>query len=346
MAAAQIRVTWCWVAVPLLWVAFRPSGWKAWFGVGAAAGILVAALYGEAIWLYAPFPNFMHDVLVRAASSPTSAAVLVVRHTLKSVGHYLAPTRDNLVQVGLRYQTLLIGGAALYHVLARRQRQRKMHSVDNAAPTSTQAAMPTNDASTADLAFGFVFLNLLCIVGFVTAFYDVFDWRDYRVVAPHLLLSLLVLAGVGARQWFAGYAAVAVLVGLLVPAQFARFHERRVTIDRDEIAAFSREIGDIVTRQDGVTGWDNTVLMDIDRLGSPLVMGLPPGIGAAPIYEHDVGNFPARSKYVLLTPQDAVRFSAPSSLHKIATTRLGDLYVQEAARSATTARSDPSHRVR
>jgi hypothetical protein len=185
------------------------------------------------------------------------------------------------------------------------------------------------DLSSNDLAFGFVFLNLLCIVGFVTAFYDVFDWRDYRVVAPHLLLSLLVLVGVGARQWLGGYAVVAVLVGLLVPAQFARFHGQRVTIDREEIAAFSQEFGAVVALEKDVPGWDNTVLLDIDRLGSPLVIGLPPGIGASPIYEREVGIFPARSKYVLLTPDEAVRFSAPPSLRKIATTRLGDLYVQD-----------------
>ena len=298
------------------------------------------ALYGEAILLYAPFPNFMHDVLKRAAESPSSAVVLVVLHTLKGAGHYLAPTRDNLVQVGLRYQTLLIAGAAAYHVRARIRREGQATVQAPANEQSFQRNSSTwrmprlvavQQISAVDLAFGFVLLNLLCIVGFVTAFYDVFDWRDYRVIAPHLLLSVLVLVGVGARQWLGGYATIALLVGLMIPTQFARFHRERVAVDPTEIAAFASEIEDFVVVKPGAPGWENTILLDIDRLGSPLIAGLPPGIGAAPIYERDEGIFPARSRYVLFTPEEAVRFGAPASLRKLATTALGDLYVQDAA---------------
>jgi len=344
VAAAQIRVTWCWVAVPLLWVAFQPRSWKGKLALGAGAAALVGALYGEAILVYAPFPNFMHDVLHSAAESPWSAMAMIFLHALKSVGHYLAPTRDNLVQVALRYQTLLIAGAAGYHVWARVRRERQLGVP---ATSSDQVAIPNTSnskwelprmiagrqISAVDLAFGFVLLNLLCILGFVNAFYDVFDWRDYRVIAPHLLLSVLVLVGVGARQWLGGYAAIAVLVGLMVPTQFVRFHRERVAVDRTEIAAFANEIEDFVVVEPGASGWDNTILLHIDRLGSPLIAGLPPGIGAAPIYEREEGIFPARSKYVLLTPEEAVQFGAPDSLRKVATTALGDLYVQDAAPS-------------
>ena len=59
-------------------------------------------------------------------------------------------------------------------------------------------------------------LNLGLIVLLVVMLYDVGGWRDYRIVAPHLLLSLLLLAACGRTR----VVAVAVLAGLLVTPSF------------------------------------------------------------------------------------------------------------------------------
>jgi len=134
---------------------------------------------------------------------------MVTVHALKGIVRYLGPTKDTFVQIGMRYQTLMIVGAAIYLL---RHPLRGTSDRESANQATTTAA------------FGFVLLNLAVVLGFVIVLYDVFDWRDYRVVAPHLLLALLVLVGCDVRGWMGGYATVGVLLAALVIRQ--RFRSR------------------------------------------------------------------------------------------------------------------------
>ena len=322
VAAAQIRVTWGWILLPLAWVVLQPRTWLSWIGLLLGSGVLIGGLYGEAIWLYAPFPNFMGDVLETLKHDPLGAVTMILKHASKGTGHYLTPTRDNWLEVGLRYQVMLITGAACYHVWRGRRKA-------NEPP-----AIADEPARQSLLAFGFVALNMLSILAFVIAFYDIFDWRDYRVVAPHLFVSLLVLVGIGAKEWLGGYAALAVLLGVAVVPQFREFHQERVAYDQAQIAEFAQEIGQLIPFDPQANPWDNTVVLHIDHINTPLVASFPPGIGIAPVLDWKVQAMPPRSRYVLLQPKDLPHVTIPPHLKKIAATRLGDLYKRSDASDA------------
>ncbi|MBL9125177.1 MAG: hypothetical protein JNG90_16185 [Planctomycetaceae bacterium] len=320
VAAAQIRVTWGWLLLPLGWVVWQPGNWRHWLALLVGAAIPIGLLYGEAIWLYAPFPNFMGDVLDTLKHDPPAAVAMVARRALKGVGHYLSPTRDTWVQLGLRYQVVLITAAGCYHLLSRQQPRLDAGLDDGESPEALA------DAATARRAFGFVALNMLSILAFVISFYDIFDWRDYRVVAPHLFVSVLVLAGIGARNWLPGYAVLAVLTAGFALPQFAEFHRPRVDFDQAKIAEFADEMNQLVPFDPQASPWDNTIVIHMDHVNTPLVAGIPPGVGLAPVLAWRDQALPPRSRWLILKPQDLAQIALPPVLEKVAETRLGDLY--------------------
>lgn len=331
-AAAQLRVTWAWVAVPLMWVAMRPENKRQWALLAAGGLSFVGGLYVEAILLISPYDNFMKSVLAGATESPLTTCWQIFVHSLKNIVRYIAPNRDTILQVGFRYQTLMIAGAAIYYL-----RQRHLQRGRGNA-----AADEPRDLASA--AFGFTLLNLVCIGGFVIAMYDVLDWRDYRVVAPHLLLALLVLVGCGARQWLKGYAAVALILGALAVVQFARFHRPRVEFETSQVASFAQQVAKVVTFAPGATAWDNTLLMDVQSLNSQKLMALPRGIGISTVTFWEKQAWPPRSKYVLLSREKAGRLGIPETMHKVAETELGDIYVQRPTRIKRGSASDVESR--
>jgi hypothetical protein len=339
VAAAQIRVTWCWVILPLFWVGCQPQRWSGRIAIFGAALAIIAALYAEAVWLYSPHPNFMSEFLSRATESPLAGLTQLMGHTAKNLVRYVVPDHGSWLERGLRVQVLLILGAAIYHVVRLGRQRRGTFEPSNLFPAAKRESGQTMQSSggpgersangeDCSAAFTFVLLNLLGIVGFVIAFYDVMDWRDYRVVAPHLLLSLLVLLGVQAAQWLTGYVLLALLLGLLAPGKFAEFHRGRVAYDAAQIAAFSEQMGNLVRVDEQASAWDKTLLVHIDRLNSPLLLGLPRGIGVSIVYRWQDQAYPPRSKYVLLTNAEINRLGVPSSLARVAATPLGDLYVR------------------
>jgi hypothetical protein len=331
--AAQLRVTWAWVAVPLLWVAMRPDNKRQW-GLLAAGGLaFVGALYVEAIMLVSPYPNFMKNVLAGAFESPLTTCWLVVVHTLKNIVRYVAPNHDTVVQIAFRWQTMLIVGAAIYYF-----RRRHLRPIRPEAAT-TSDEQP--DVTTA--AFGFTLLNLGCIGAFVIALYDVHDWRDFRVIAPHMLLALLVLIACGSLDWLRRYAIVGLIAGVFAVVQFGNFHQPRVEFEPSQVAQFAEQTGKVMKFEPGASAWHNTMLIDMHLMDSQQLMAMPPGIGLSTVNFWEQQAWPPRSKYVLLTHAQASRLGIPDTMHKVAETKLGDIYVQRDDRTARSASDAVSH---
>jgi hypothetical protein len=321
-AAAQLRVTWAWVAVPLLWVAMRPETKRQWALLATCGLIFVAALYVEAVMLVSPYPNFMKNILAGAFKSPLATCWLVFVHTLKNIVRYIAPNHDTVVQIAFRWQTMWIVGAGIYCL-----RQRPLRA---AGPVAATASGEQPDA--ASTAFGFTLVNLGCIGGFVIALYDVHDWRDFRVIAPHMLLSLLVLIACGSLDWLRRYAIIGLIAGVFAVVQFDKFHQPRVEFEPSKIAPFAEQASKVMPFEPGAPAWDNTMLIDMHLINSQELLGMPPGIGISTVEFWELQAWPPRSKYVLLTDAQAARLGIPDTMHKVAETGLGNIYVQSSRR--------------
>ena len=111
-------------------------------------------------------------------------------------------------------------------------------------------------------------LNLSLIVLPVLMLWRVGDSMDYRVVAPHLLLSLL-LAACGRTR----VVAVMVLAGLLLTpsflAAYKRLATRQFTDERARIDAFAEATAGTFVYQAQDDPWCNTILLSLRTAFQP-----------------------------------------------------------------------------
>jgi hypothetical protein len=163
--------------------------------------------------------------------------------------------------------------------------------------------------------------------------YDFFEWHDYRNLAPHLLLSLLVLLAYRRHIWVG----VFVIVNLfLLPAFFQtyrEFWEPSFTFDRQRIETFKETAQDIIVYDpEASSAWCNTVLVRMTDWGElkavfpPELMALHPGIGISFFFEFYNLSLPLKSKYLLL--DEATRNTFPTARTELlGTTSIGKIYL-------------------
>jgi hypothetical protein len=173
----------------------------------------------------------------------------------------------------------------------------------------------------------FAAMNLALVVGVILFAYDVQYFRDYRVVAPHLLLSALVLASGPAYRWALTLAAVNLL---FLSAFLKEFDIHRPRVHKGRIAAAAVDLQPYLSYDPAAESpWQNTLLVPDVRLANRV--RVPPGIGVSwgvpfagggkaplppdsPYYVEVLRSAdewmsrPTRSLYLLATPDQARRW--------------------------------------
>jgi hypothetical protein len=168
----------------------------------------------------------------------------------------------------------------------------------------------------------FAGVNLALVLFVVVTLYDVQDWRDYRVVAPHMLLSLLILASGPARRWAIRIALVNLLFLPAFVSQFERHHRIRVDHERTKRVVIDLR-DDLKYNPAAKSPWENTVLVpEVDpsnRVRVPAGIGVcwsvpfsgggklclrptSPYFVAIQRVGDDWLELPPRSKYIFATP--------------------------------------------
>jgi hypothetical protein len=173
----------------------------------------------------------------------------------------------------------------------------------------------------------FVGLNLGLLLLAVVTLYDVLDWRDYRVVAPHLLLSLLMMAAGTARRWAVRVALVNLLFAPLFAPQFETSHRIRVDAKRTaEVVIDLRPY--LVYDSAADSPWANTVLVPEVDLSNRV--RVPAGVGVCWVVPFSGGGrltLPADSPYfvaiqqvgadwLVLPPKSRYVFAAPGTVSR------------------------------
>jgi hypothetical protein len=155
--------------------------------------------------------------------------------------------------------------------------------------------------------------------------YDLFEWRDYRLFAPFLLISMLLMIVTRRLRWLAG-AVIAVNI-LLTPVFLQRYRELREVQffpDHEQISNFSDVVEEYLTFDAETDNpWCNSLL--ISGYGSELVT-LPPGMGFSAIINPVFVEFPVKSRYLLLRDDIYAQLEDGLNVERLATTSLGGLY--------------------
>jgi hypothetical protein len=173
----------------------------------------------------------------------------------------------------------------------------------------------------------FAGLNLGLLLLAVVTLYDVLDWRDYRVVAPHLLLSLLVMATGPARRWAVRVALVNLLFAPLFAPQFETSH--RIRVDAKRTAEVVIDLRPYLAYDPAADSpWANTLLVPEVDLSNRV--RVPAGVGVCWVVPFSGGGrltLPADSPYFVaiqhvgadwlaLPPKSRYVFAAPGTVSR------------------------------
>ncbi len=297
IVASLIKLSWILVLIPLA-LANLP-------GLRRRNKLLLlaatAAATVAAIWVFtricSPYPDRLMPEIGRARLDPTFYFWTMELRWERAWADFLRPSSAPPLGLLQRYEILAIAllGAGL--MIARKH------------------------ARVGTFAAGNVMIVLIptMLIFFMTEF------RDYRMMAPPVLLSLLLLLRADWRLAVPFIVANMACVGFL-PAQFAEFHGPRLNADRHEIAQVRAELAPLMPFRPGPDGWSNTLLFPV-RQKDQRLLGLPPGIGLTFALEENPEVFAnPRSHYVILPP--AIRFTPAMHLRFKANTSLGPLYMK------------------
>ncbi len=172
-------------------------------------------------------------------------------------------------------------------------------------------------------------------------FNDMAFYRDFRALAPHLLLSLIVL--VACRRWYIP-AAFAAIQAVMIPEFLLEY---RATIEPqfapgliEDMIDFRDDMSsEIIYQPDAPSGWCNTLLFVLENRGHR-VLSIPPelalihpGVGLS-FYIGYWGDqpplrHPVRSRYILLSSPNRAKIGNRIRLSLLHFTPIGVLYRNE-----------------
>jgi hypothetical protein len=234
--------------------------------------------------LAAPYPyRFTSECAALLRTSVGQAAFAFLSHGVLNLERWFDPRADEPIVVLARVQILLLLGAGLVSAWAScRGRPAKdwLASIDREA-----------------LLHG---VNLGLPLAFVLVAYDTYFLRDYRVLAPHLLLSLLVLVMQRRRRLLGVVLLAALLCFPSFTRSFRQLHAGHFADDPAAMRRFGDNLARFVAYRPGADPWCNSLLADVDL--APFLKTVPAGIGIGVTMNwRDVAR-PLRSKYLLVKP--------------------------------------------
>lgn len=293
--------------------------------------VLVAFMVNR--WMASPFPYFINDAAEAAKRSIWQGVKMVgahVRTNLRMLAH--GDPLDHGLRIGLLTIVVLSIGVLVHRMY---RTWRAVGDADRAHPA------PARDLYNLSL---FHLVNLGSIVVFVLVANDVFDWRGYRLLAPHVLLSMFVtipfarrrlVSAALRRRWLAPamltrYALflVPVLVNVLLVASFAGSFK---SFNTEHFSAEARRpslLAEAVSYRAGADPWSNTVLVDLSNY-TPELLQLPAGVGVSLILEPQSLQKPIKSRYLLVADSTLPLIGesgAPDGMRLVGETRSGKLY--------------------
>ena len=309
-----LRKTWTLLFLPYLLLMLRPqSKLKICLVIllGLAIPLLVVVLHSH--W-QAPYPDsFFRGLKKQGLLSVSQGAYFLFQHSLENLKQFFSFRSGHPLEVLQRYQALLLLYVS-YLIWSIRTFQFKGEGWSSEFEKNTTL---------------FHLYSLTTITVFIILFYDVKDWRDYRVLAPYLMLLLIswIVLKMNTR-WIL---LIILLNFTFTPVFYRSFLQKRsdnYLPDLQKIHTFSKEIEGRVSYKKGPNAWCNTVLSFVSPWPflQPLV-ALPAGIGLSVVLDPHRLQFPLKSKYILLDERGWEFLKNRSNLELVSNTQIGVLYL-------------------
>ncbi|MGI5287071.1 hypothetical protein ACQEVF_27550 [Nonomuraea polychroma] len=297
--ASLLRPTWALLFVPLFFLRGATLNGRQLVGAVLKGSLISIAAFRFFSVVSTPYPNFYSQLIELTARSPLSGAKLLISHFWINAQGLVA---GNWLELGLRATLLAIVVAAVVIVVRHRQDRGTDHHTGLAASV-------------------FHLLNLVPVVVLLVGLYDTSGWRDYRLLAPHVLLSALVALARSERAIvIIALAANLALIGAFGAAFFELHKPHFESVDPKTTA-----LGRYITYKQGASAWENTLLIDFKNY-VPGLVNVPAGVGLN-LYVYGSGQ-PIQSRYLLITKETARKLGL-DRLRLLTTTAQGNLYLRE-----------------
>jgi len=301
--ATLSKLTWSFLFIPLLLQIRGRTSLSVVQSLGLAA-VLILCAFGIHNQLAAPYPNFASRLLETSRISLTQGFSLLLDHVWLSLSRFVDPSHHTLWLV-LRLQIMITLAWACF-LLAK-------NSLDDARGREGTVIL----AST----------GLLLIM--TVLLYEVFGWRDFRLLAPVLLLSMLIF--IAQRRYLVLGLLLAINV-IATPSFLGAytflFSSTRYESVSSEIQAFADEIAPVIKFDANPDGWQNTILAELEIATDRIRRGVPAGIGIA-WFKCPPRLGEIKSRYLLLDGRSRFALGQRPGLRYIKATTLGDLYVNQ-----------------
>jgi len=286
----------------------------------------MVASFGAFAYLTAPYPYGFLELLRGGAKGFEEQAQLVGQHALANVRTVITPDGSLLVtdlqrvqhaQVVVILAFLCFVALAPLRIVVRRRSGRT-------GGGSLTTRWP------ADFPLFFHVTNLGSIAIALVLMYDIGSWRDYRTMAPHLLLSVVLFVIMPNRRWLI-LAILFVLSNLVfTPAFVQDFQTYRASSFSgvsSDVETFGASVESEVRYRPGADPWCNTLLSSWPG-GEALpleILGVPSGIGVSLDYSGGVAA-PLKSAYVLTSQENYEILKGQTDLVLLTETSHGNLY--------------------
>ena len=322
--ACLLRPTWSFLFLPFFVYIGGKSARTVTLSI-IKAGIAILVAFGLSTYITAPFP-FGFVAQLRDTPGFDGRLRLVRQHAIANTKQFLSIEKPPFLTVLQRLQQVqvviflvacccvaLIAG--LFFVL----RHSKHREMIRWLPLEL-------------LEFPLLFhiVNLGAVAVTILVLYDVGSWRDYRTIAPHLLLTILLIITMPKRLWLVLPGALILSNLFFAPTYLQDFRAYRASTfsgDLQGVHAFQETVVPIVRYEQSKNPWCNTLLSSWpggDAL--PLqILGVPAGIGVSLDYSGGMTT-PLKSKYILASEQTYNALKPRTNLIFVAKTSYGNLY--------------------
>ncbi len=274
-------------------------------------GIFIEFLVTQ--YMHAYYPNSLlgPDFLKNFLSDPIDVALLIIRNKVLINAKYYIPQR-NIITL-LVYQTsLFIFVLWVWNGITIIKKHFQRYNI---------IAITTENLEFIFHTFNITFIFLINMI--FNQYYGL-----YRAVAPHVLLTILILIALQKRTWLIG---LIILSNIIILPRFVQlyqdFHKPRFVYDEQIFFDVHHNTKDILVYEEDVDPWCNTLLLipppEVEFYRSTL--GIPSGIGISIILFGELA-LPPKSKYILLgnrhygIPQESL------NIRLLNTTSFGNIY--------------------
>ncbi len=308
--AALLRPTWSLLLLPLLFLIGNTTSFRRLIILSCIASAISAAVFLIYVRISAPYPyNFLSSLKRELAISLFGGLKAIFTHFVSNAASLFRLDEKNALVLLQRYQIVLLLVVCVYSWFRGVRASRKSGSLHSSIQDNR--------------TWLFHVMNLGLPLLFILFFYDMYFFRDYRIMAPHLLLSLFVLI---AQRRFWMVAVVTALFLVLFPAfnsTYEAMHQNHFAQEQDVLDRFRNNVSRFVEYRESGNAWCNSLLADVNYY--PLLKTLPAGIGLGATFGWDKNDPPYHSRYLLLLPGDAIANATPVRL--LNSSDFGNLYV-------------------